>query len=84
MAFLSTGGVPPITGTLTISSLHLTKPNLGDNLFTPDWLTANNFTTIKLHQAVYDSYEKAELQAIFGPGTITYQKLDGTPHTPKP
>ena len=83
MAFLGTA-VPQITGTLTIASLHLAKPNLGNNLFVPIWLTRGNFTTIKLHQAVYDSYTKADLQAIFGTGTITYQKLDGTPHTPKP
>ena len=72
-----------IRGTLTIASPHLTKPNLGEHLFRLG-SDRSNFTTIQLHQAVYDSYTKAELSAIFGIGTIAYQKLDGTPHTPKP
>ena len=72
-----------IRGTLTIASPHLTKPNLGRQLFCLS-SDRSSFTTIKLHQAVYDSYTKAELSAIFGTGTIAYQKLNGDPHTPKP
>ena len=81
-AFLSSS-IHQIRGTLTIASLYLKKRNLGRQLFR---LTGDrsNFTTIQLHQAVYDSYTKAELSAIFGTGTIAYQKLNGDPHTPKP
>ena len=75
---------PAIGGTLTIESRHLVKPNLGENLFIlANTGVASNFTTaIKLHKAVYDSYTNAELNNIFGTGA-TYQKLDGTTHTPK-
>ena len=74
---------PFLNGTLTIVSPHLKKPNLGNNLFRMVG-AARNFTTIKLHKAVYDDYTKAELSTIFGTGTITYQDLNGNNHTPKP
>ena len=80
-AFLS-ASLHQIRGTLTIASPHLTKPNLNQQLFRLSE-DRSNFTTIQLHQSVYDSYTKAELSTIFGTGTIAYQKLDGTPHTPK-
>ena len=88
-----------ITGTLTIESPHLARtPNdqaqkktgaLGDNLFVysimGSGIQASNFSTIKLHRAVYDSYTQAELTQIFGTGTRgKYQDLDGNAHTPKP
>ena len=83
-----------IRGTLTIASPHLVRTpadttqsmagNLNKNLFVFANLSMrSNFSTIKLHQAVYDSYTKADLKAIFGTGTIAYQKLDGTSLTPK-
>ena len=87
-----------ITGTLTIESPHLTRtPNdtaqektgaLGDNLFVylfDGGIEASNFSTIKLHQAVYDSYTQAELTQIFGTGTRgKYQDLDGNTLPVKP
>ena len=88
-----------ITGTLTIESPHLTRtPNdtaqektgaLGDNLFVYSivgrGIQASNFSTIKLHQAVYDSYTQAELTQIFGTGTRgKYQDLDGNALPAKP
>ena len=88
-----------ITGTLTIESPHLARtPNdqaqkktgaLGDNLFVysimGSGIQASNFSTIKLHQAVYDSYTQAELTQIFGTGTRgKYQDLDGSALPAKP
>ena len=88
-----------ITGTLTIESPHLARtPNdqaqkktgaLGDNLFVysimGSGIQASNFSTIKLHPAVYDSYTQAELTQIFGTGTRgSYQDLDGNALPPKP
>ena len=88
-----------ITGTLTIESPHLTRtPNdraqkktgaLGDNLFVYSivgrGIQASNFSTIKLQQAVYDSYTQAELTQIFGTGTRgKYQDLDGNALPAKP
>ena len=88
-----------ITGTLTIESPHLARtPNdqaqkktgaLGDNLFVysimGSGIQASNFSTIKLHQAVYDSYTQAELTQIFGTGTRgKYQDLDGNALPAKP
>ena len=95
IAALVNSATHQIRGTLTIASPHLvrtpadtTQPmagNLNINLFVfANLSTRSNFSTIKLHKAVYDSYTKADLEAIFGTGTIAYQKLDGTPLTPKP
>ena len=88
-----------ITGTLTIESPDLARtPNdraqkktgaLGDNLFVYSivgrGIQASNFSTIKLHQAVYDSYTQAELTQIFGTGTRgKYQDLDDNALPAKP
>ena len=58
---------------------------LGNNLFqgvSIGSFTGGSFTTgirvIRLPQAVYDSYTKAQLQAIFGSGFTNYRKPDGT------
>ena len=40
--------------------------------------TITGITEIKLPQVVYDSYTKAELQAIFGTNPTNYRKPDGT------
>ena len=64
-----------------IRSDRLTKPDgatanfpLGNNLFHG----VRVITKITLPQAVYDSYTKAELQAIFGSSFTNYRKPDGT------
>ena len=62
---------------------------LGDNLFTViavgSGIQASIFSTIKLHQAVYDSCTQAELTQIFGTGTRgKYQDLDGNALPAKP
>ena len=89
-AFRSVAG---ITG-VTIRSTHLTKdatdPRLGTNLFgesTPASGTStrlSTITTIKLPAAVYTTYTRAELTAIFGSEITTtpngYQDLEGNPH----
>ena len=89
-AFRSVAG---ITG-VTIRSTHLTKdatdPRLGTNLFgesSPASGTStrlSTITTIKLPVAVYTSYTRADLDAIFGSEITTtpngYQDLDGNPH----
>ena len=61
-----------------------------DRLAKPDGATANfpleedlfedvtGITEITLPQAVYDSYTKAELQAVFGSSFANYRKPDGT------
>ena len=88
-----------ITGTLTIESPHLKRtPDdkaqrktgaLGDNLFVYNdagaGIGACNFSIIKLHEAVYDSYTQDELTRIFGTGTRgKYQDLDGSALPAKP
>ena len=88
-----------ITGTLTIESPHLARtPDdkaqektgaLGDHLFVyylrSGGIAASNFSTIKLHEAVYDSYTQDELTQIFGTGTRgKYQDLDGSALPAKP
>ena len=83
-SFIPVSGTANITGTLTIASPYLTKANLGTNLFTyvnrrGGGFRASNFTIIKLHKAVYESYTEAERNAIFGTGA-TYQDLDGNAH----
>ena len=70
-----------VSGKLTIASPKLTRTpgdttlprtgELGSRLFhVPDLGTAlvNPFTTIALHEAVFDSYTQADLNAIFGTG----------------
>ena len=66
---------------LDIRSDRLRKPDgatanfpLGNSLFQG----VSGITEIKLPQAVYDSYTKAQLQAIFGSTFVNYRKPDGT------
>ena len=73
-------GVRGITA-VDIRSDQLFKPDgaagsfpLGNNLFQG----VSGITQIKLPQRVYDSYTKAQLQAIFGSTFTNYRKPDGT------
>ena len=90
-AFRSASGINDVT----IRSTNLTKdaddPRLGTNLFgesTPGGGGAgtrlSTITTIKLPLAVYTTYTRAELTAIFGNEITTtpngYQNLEGNPH----
>ena len=66
---------------LDIRSDRLRKPDgatanfpLGDDFFQ----NVTGITEIKLPQTVYDSYTKAQLQAIFGSSFTNYRKPDGT------
>ena len=79
-------GFPRSTGrvftTFEVRSDALAKPvggstpfPLGNDLFQN---INSGITKITLPQAVYDSYTKAELQAIFGSGSTNYRKPDGT------
>ena len=61
------------SGTLIIPS----KVSKIDNLA---FRGGTGITEIKLPQTVYDSYTKAELQAIFGNSFTNYRKPDGTPY----
>ena len=81
-------GVQGIT-TVDIRSDQLRKPDgaaagfpLGNYLFQ----RVTGITQIKLPPGVYDSYTKAQLQAIFGSSFTNYRKPDGTPYdfTSKP
>ena len=76
-AFMVSAGIT----TVDIRSNRLAKPTaatanfpLGNNHFQH----VNGITSIKLPQAVYDSYTKAELQAIFGSTFANYRRPDGT------
>ena len=64
----------PATSTMTTAANF----PLGDNLFQGVSSGSSGITEIKLPQAVYDSYTKAELQAIFGNTFTNYKKPDGT------
>ena len=90
-AFRSAAGINDVT----IRSTHLTKnasdPRLGTNLFGESAPASgasstreSTITTIKLPLAVYTTYTRDELTAIFGSEITTtpngYQRLDGTPH----
>ena len=76
-AFLRVTGITAVD----IRSDRLRKPDgvtanfpLGNNLFQG----VSGITEIKLPQTVYDSYTKAQLQAIFGSSFTNYRKPDGT------
>ena len=90
-AFRSASGINRVT----IRSTNLTKdaadPRLGTNLFGESppasggaGTRLSTITTIKLPLAVYTTYTRAELTAIFGSEITTtpngYQGLDGNPH----
>ena len=67
--------------TVDIRSDRLAKPSgatanfpLGNNLFQ----NTTGITSITLPAAVYDSYTKAQLQAIFGSAFTNYRRPDGT------
>ena len=90
-AFRSAAGINDVT----IRSTHLSKnasdPPLGSNLFGESAPASgasstreSTITTIKLPLAVYTTYTRDELTAIFGSEITTtpngYQRLDGTPH----
>ena len=67
--------------TVDIRSDRLAKPSgaianfpLGNNLFQ----NTTGITSITLPQKVYDSYTKAQLQAIFGSAFTNYRRPDGT------
>ena len=69
--------------TVDIRSDQLRKPPgettnlpLGKNLFQ----SVTGITEIKLPQTVFNSYNKAQLQAIFGSTFTNYRKPDGTPY----
>ena len=82
VAFAVAGASPPrVSGKLTIASPKLTRTpgdttqartgELGSRLFRlPAAGTAfvNPFTTIALHEAVFNSYSQTDLEAIFGTG----------------
>ena len=83
------------SGTLTIESPHLVRTppldppnapgtktgNLGDSAFTELAANPNNpFSTIFLPQAVFDSYNQADLNAVFGTGG-TYFDISDTEKT---
>ena len=77
---LGSSGGSGIT-TVDIRSDRLAKPSgatanfpLGDNLFQ----NTTGITSITLLQKVYDSYTKAQLQAIFGSTFTNYRRRDGT------
>ena len=77
-AFRSSQGIT----TVDIRSRRLAKPAgaaaadfpLGNNLFQ----NVTGITEIKLPAGVYDSYTKAQLQAIFGSAFTNYRRPDGT------
>ena len=78
-AFRQASGITAVD----IRSDRLAKPDgetgafpLGSNIFQE----VTGITEIKLPQAVYDSYTKAELQTIFGSSFTNYRKPDGTPY----
>ena len=74
-------GVTGITA-VDIRSEKLAKPDGASRPFPLEngffHRTITGITEIKLPQAVYDSYNKAELQAIFGTNPTNYRKPDGT------
>ena len=80
-AFAATGPPPRVSGKLTIASPKLTRTpgdttqartgKLGSRLFRVQLAgttLVNIFTTIALHEAVFNSYTQADLEAIFGTG----------------
>ena len=81
-AFAVTGTIPPrVSGKLTIASPKLTRTpgdttqtrtgKLGSRLFRvplAGTTFVNPFTTIALHEAVFNSYTQADLETIFGTG----------------
>ena len=81
-AFAVTGtSAPRVSGKLTIASPKLTRipgdttqartGRLGSRLFRVQLAgttLVNSFTTIALHEAVFNSYTQADLEAIFGTG----------------
>ena len=80
-AFAATGPPPRVSGKLTIASPKLTRTpgdttqartgKLGSRLFRVQLAgttLVNIFTTIALHEAVFDSYSQADLETIFGTG----------------
>ena len=76
-AFSQSSGITAVD----IRSDRLRKPDgatanfpLGNSLFQG----VSGITEIKLPQTVYDSYTKAQLQAIFGSSFTNYRKPDGT------
>ena len=61
-------GTGHFTGTLTIESPRLTKPNLGNDILQKPTVTSSRrLTTIILPSTVFESYTQAELNAIFRP-----------------
>ena len=80
-AFAATGPPPRVSDKLTIASPKLTRipgdttqartGRLGSRLFRvplAGTTVVNSFTTIALHEAVFNSYTQADLEAIFGTG----------------
>ena len=74
---MDSGGIT----TVDIRSNRLAKPTgatanfpLGNDLFQ----NVTDITEIKLPQAVYDSYSKAQLQTVFGSAFTNYRRPDGT------
>ena len=83
------GTIGVFSGTLTIESPHLVRTpangartgRLGDSAFSELGVNPNNpFSTIFLPRAVFDSYNQADLNAIFGTGG-TYFDISDTEKT---
>ena len=76
-AFMFSQGIT----TVDIRSDRLIKPDDGDFPLEDElFRVVRGLTEIKLPQTVYNSYTKAQLQAIFGTAFTNYRKPDGTPY----